>query len=457
MKKNDDLILTVTALTGAGTGIARQDGMAVFIDGAAKGDTVLTHIIKVKSNYAIGKLTEVISPSPDRVAVDCPVFSRCGGCAFRHIDYKAECAVKEQAVADAMHRIGGIQLTPNPILPAPKTTGYRNKAQYPITAGEHGLTYGFFARHSHRVIESRACALQPPIFDAIMQVIMDWANQNGITAYDERTKTGLLRHVLLRRGETTGEIMVVPVINGQHLPHADRLEAALTALLGDSLCSLQYNINTADTNVILGERTVLISGAPAIRDTICGVPVEIAPEAFYQVNRQAAEVLYQKAASYIENDDHVILDLFCGIGAIGLSLLSVCGKEGRTLYGVEIVPQAVENAKQNATAGGFANCTFFADDATGAAARLKANGVAPDLVVVDPPRKGCDTELLETIATGFAPKKLIYISCDPATLARDCALLSKLGYSVSEYTPVDLFPGTAHVETVALLVRNTSI
>lgn len=453
MKKNDDLILTITALTGAGTGIARQDGMAVFVDGAAVGDTVLTHIIKVKSNYAIGKLTAIITPSPDRVEVDCPAFSRCGGCAFRHIRYEAELAVKQQAVTDAMRRIGGIDLAPRPILAAPETAGYRNKAQYPITVGGEGLTYGFFARHSHRVIESRACALQPLVFDDIMQAVIGWANQNGISAYDEKTGTGLLRHVLLRRGETTGEIMVVPVINGKHLPNAARLEEALRALLGDALCSLQYNINTADTNVILGEQTVLLAGRPYIRDTICGVPVQISPESFYQVNRRAAEVLYQKAASYIESDDRVLLDLFCGIGAIGLSLLSVCGAEGRTLYGVEIVAAAVENAKQNAVDSGFTNCTFFADDATGAAAKLKADGIAPDVVVVDPPRKGCDAALLDTIATGFAPKKLIYISCDPATLARDSGLLATLGYSLVEYTPVDLFPGTAHVECVACFTQ----
>ncbi len=456
MKKNDDITLSITAQTITGAGIARHDGLAVFVDGTAVGDTINVHIIKVKSNYAIGKLTEVINPSIDRISVDCSCFARCGGCAFRHIGYEAELRAKEQSVADAMKRIGGIDLPPCPIIPAPKTNGYRNKAQYPVCLGENGISYGFYARHSHRVIESSSCALQPPEFDAIMQVIVNWANENNISAYNEVTGKGLLRHVLLRKGETSGEIMVVPVINGQTLPYAQKLKDALKELLGSSLACFGYNCNTADTNVILGEKTILVYGSATIKDTICGVEVEIAPESFYQVNREAAEVLYSKAATYIEENDRVILDLFCGIGSIGLSLLSVCGEKERSLYGVEIVPQAVENAKQNAAKMGYKNCTFFADDATGAAKKLNSKGIRPDVVVVDPPRKGCDAELLNTIANGFAPNKLIYISCDPATLARDSAILKTLGYELKEYTPVDLFPRTAHVETVALFVQTVS-
>ncbi len=453
MRKNDEVVVEITALTGGGSGIGRVDNLAVFVDQTAVGDVVKVHIIKVKKGYAIGKVCEMITPSSSRQEVDCHVFSKCGGCVFRHITYETECAVKEQAVADAIQRIGGIAKAPAALIKSPNIFGYRNKAQYPIAMGKEGISYGFYARHSHRVVESCRCALQPPIFDTVMQTVKRWADTYGITAYDETTGRGLLRHLLLRLGETTDEVMVVPVINGKELPNAIELIAALQAVLGNRLCSLQVNINQRDTNVILGEKNILLFGRETIRDTICGVSVEISPHSFYQVNRAAAEVLYQKASSYIDNNDRVLLDLFCGIGTIGLSLLSLCGNEGRKLYGVEVVEQAVKNAEQNAKSGGFSDCHFMVGDATKVASQWKKEGIRPDVIVVDPPRKGCDADLLTTITKGFFPKKLIYISCDPATLARDSKQLVAEGYKLQEYTPVDLFPGTAHVETVALFVR----
>lgn len=456
MKKNDDIILEITAITGGGVGIGKADGMVVFVDQTAVGDTVKVHIIKVKKNYAIGKIMDIITPSADRGLIDCPAFSKCGGCAFRHINYKAELEVKYKAVKDAMQRIGGISIAPREIIPSPERTSYRNKAQYPITMSNNGIAYGFFAKHSHRVIESENCCLQPKVFDDIMQTVKLWADKYGITVYDEGSGTGLLRHVLLRLGETTEEIMVVPVINGDTLPFANELTELLKAKLGQRLCSLQFNINKDDTNVILGEKTQLIYGNEYIRDTICGVTVKISPKSFYQVNRKAAEVLYSKAASYIEKNDQVIIDLFCGIGSIGLSLLSICGKENRSLYGVEIVDAAVQNAKQNAIDGGFENVEFICDDATGAAERLNNRGIKPNVAIVDPPRKGCDERLLNTICFGFAPNKLIYISCDPSTLARDSKILSENRYILKEYSPIDLFPGTAHVETIALFLKATN-
>ncbi len=454
MKKNDDIILDITALSGQGVGIGRYNGMAVFVDQTAVGDTVKAHIIKVKSKYSVGKLLEIICASESRKEVDCPAFSRCGGCSFRHIKYEDELQIKKQGVSDAMKRIGSIDMLPLEITPSPIVTGYRNKAQYPIGMDENGIFYGFYAKHSHRVIGSECCLLQPPIFEKAMQAVKLWADQNKLTAYNEVSKKGLLRHILLRYGEKTGELMVVAVINAESLPFAESLTEILKQSLGENLASLQYNINKADTNVILGEKTVPIYGKDYINDEICGVNVKISAASFYQVNRTAAEVLYKKAAAYIESDDKIIMDLFCGIGTIGLSVLNLCGREGRTLIGVEIVPSAIENAKQNALDGGFENTEFILGDATEAAEQLSKRNITPDVIIVDPPRKGCDEKLLKIIADDFAPKKLIYISCDPATLARDCKILSENGYNVQEYSPVDLFPSTAHVETVALFLRD---
>lgn len=453
MKKNDQIILEITALSSLGAGIGKYNGFAVFVDQTAVGDRVKAHIIKVKKSFAVGKLLEVITPSPHRKEVDCEAFRQCGGCSFRHITYQNELEVKERSVRDAIERIGGIDLKPLPVTPSPALAHYRNKAQYPFSNTETGLCYGFYARHSHRVVKNFGCLLQPEVFERAMRGIKIWADKFGLVAYNEQTGKGLLRHALLRLGETSGEVMVVLVINDDTLPFADELTKTLKEHIGDALYSLEYNINKKDTNVILGDKTVLIYGKPYINDEICGVKVQISAESFYQVNRSAAEVLYKKAAAYIEKGDSVIIDLFCGIGTIGLSVLNLCGAENRRLFGVEIVPEAIENAKQNAQRLGTENCEFILGDATKAANGLKMRGVKPDVVIVDPPRKGCDASLLEIIANDFAPKKIIYISCDPATLARDAKLLKELGYNLKEYSPVDLFPATAHVETVALLVR----
>ena len=323
----------------------------------------------------MGKLLEVIIPSKSRKEVDCPAFSRCGGCAFRHIKYEDELEIKMQGVKDAMQRIGKVDLPPLDITPSPNFSAYRNKAQYPTSMDENGIFYGFYAKHSHRVVKSESCLLQPPIFEKAMQSIKIWADKNSLTAYDETTGKGLLRHILLRFGEKTGELMVVAVINGDSLPYAYSLTEILKQNLGENLASLQYNVNKDDTNVILGEKTVLIYGKDYINDEICGVSFKISAASFYQVNRAAAEVLYKKAAAFIESDDKIIMDLFCGIGTIGLSVLNLCGRENRRLIGVEIVPSAIENAKQNAIDGGFENTEFILGDATEGAEQLRKRNI----------------------------------------------------------------------------------
>lgn len=452
MKKNNCVLVKITALTGTGSGVGRVNGMAVFVAGAAVGDELLAHIIKVKKNYAIGIIHQMVTPSKSRKPVDCPVFGRCGGCAYRHITYKAECAAKQQAVQDVMQRIGGVAQKPEPLVPAINTLHYRNKAQYPVANGPNGIYFGFYAGHTHRVVPQNSCCLQPEIFGVALQAVKQWADTFGLTAYDEQTGAGLLRHVLLRFAETSGQLMVVPVINGNSLPFAGQLVEQLQAAVGSALKTVCYNVNREKTNVVLGAQCRTVYGNGFITDEICGVRVRISPQSFYQVNREMAAVLYQKAAGFIAPQDRSILDLFCGTGTVGLSVLRCTGDVTKTLTGVEIVPQAVQDAEENARLAGV-KAKFICGDAGTAAARLLGEGVLPDVVIVDPPRKGCEPKLLQTIAAGFSPKKLIYISCDPATLARDVKLLRELSYELLSYTPVDLFPGTAHVETVCLLSK----
>lgn len=450
MKKNEDIIINITSAS-SGFGIGKFNGMTVFVDNAAVGDELEVHVIKVKKNYCVAKIKNIIKPSSARTDIDCPVYLSCGGCSFRHIKYNEELKIKAESVESAVNRIGKINLKPNPIIPSPLEMHYRNKAQYPVANSQNGLVYGFYAKHSHRVIPNSDCMLQPEVFKSAMHAVKQWADENSITAYDTQTKTGILRHVLLRYAEKTQQLMVVPVIAQKVLPKSKELIDCLRQNLGSCLKSVSCNINTKDTNVILGKTCKLIYGSEYITDEICGIKLNISPLSFYQVNRSAAEILYTAAAKYISHDDHVILDLFCGIGSIGLSVIHSLNSSEHKLYGVEIVPEAVQNAKLNALQNNINNAEFFCADASLAARELfNNNNIRPDVVIVDPPRKGCDRQLLLTIAEDFAPKKLIYISCDPATLARDLKILSEYGYILNEYTPVDLFPSTSHVETIAV-------
>lgn len=444
MKKNDEIILEIDGYTSEGSGVGHIDGMAVFVPLTAVGDTVRVKILKIKKTYCYGKAIEILTASADRITPDCPVFSRCGGCVYRHISYEAEKKIKSDKVYNAIKRIGGIDLAPNEIIGAKNENGYRNKAQYPIS--ENG-NVGFYGTHSHRVIECENCLLQPEIFENICRVITDFLKENNISIYNEDVHTGLVRHIYLRNAAKTGEIMVVLVINGDTLPLADTLVQKLKELLGEKLKSVQLNINKKDTNVILGDKCITLWGDTYITDILCDVKVRISPLSFYQVNRDMAEALYKKAAEYADCADKTVLDLYCGAGTIGLSM----AKTAKKIIGVEIIPDAVHDAKINAKENGIDNAEFICGDAAAAALKLAERGEKPDVVIVDPPRKGCEEALLNTIANDFSPEKIVYVSCDPSTLARDIAILSKLGYTLQEYTPVDLFPRTSHVETVALL------
>lgn len=455
LTKNQVIPLTITAISAEGSGIGRytalgeERGMAVFVPFTAVGDTITCRILKVQKNLAYGKLETIVEPSPDRLRkVDCPAFGKCGGCVYRHVSYEAELRYKWQRVADAVQRIGGLSLVPNAIVPCEHPDRYRNKAQYPVAPGKHRPIVGLYAARSHRVIEQRDCLLQPEVFEAAVKAVMTWAMNYHVPIYDETDGSGLLRHLYIREGEQSGERMVCLVCTSGKLPHTDSLVTALKDAV-PGLCSVMVNLNAEDTNVVLGKTGYPLYGKPFITDTLCGLTFRLSPLSFYQVNRAQAERLYGLAAEAAAlTGKETLLDLYCGTGTIGLSMAH-CVRE---LVGVEVVPQAVEDAERNAMENGITNARFMAADAAEAARRLAREEWHPDVVVLDPPRKGCDEALVDTVAE-MAPDRVVYVSCDPATLARDLKRFAERGYITRSVTPVDMFPRTAHVETVALLRR----
>ena len=449
-KKNERLELEITGVTAEGFGVGRCQGQAVFVPLAAPGDRAEVKILKPLKNFAYGKLERLLSPSPHRVEPDCPVFEKCGGCCFRHIGYQAELELKERRVLDALTRIGGLSAPQlEPILPAKSRCGYRNKALLPLGTGSEGqLQMGFYAPNSHRIVDCSACRLQPPEFTAAMDAFRDWAQRYGDPIYDEASHSGKMRRLYLRKAESTGEILVCVVVNGNGLRHEKELLEAMKAAL-PGLASLQINSLRERTNVALGKRCRVIYGKESIEDRLCGLTFQISPLSFYQVNRSQAQVLYEKAAEYAAlTGEETLLDLYCGTGTIGLSL----AHKAKKLLGVEIVPEAVENAWENARANGITNAEFLCADASQAAALLSQRGEKPQVVILDPPRKGCGSGLVETVAA-FDPQRIVYVSCDPATLARDIKAFAPLGYQLRKACPVDMFPATAHVEVVCLLSK----
>ena len=447
MLKNDEFILEITDVTTDGSGIGKLDGMAVFVPLTAVGDVVRVKALKVKKTYAFGKAVEIITPSKDRIENDCPYFNRCGGCVFRHISYDAELRLKTDKVREALKRIGGVDLPPQPIMFSGDLR-YRNKAQYPLS--EDGKV-GFYAFHSHRIIPCDDCLLQPEIFAKISEAVTEFVKEFNISIYNEEKHTGLLRHLYIRKGQITEEIMVTFVINGDSLPKYDIIIHRLKEICGEKLKSVVLNINKENTNVILGNKCKTLYGRDYITDILARVKVRLSALSFYQVNNVMASRLYEKAAEYAKPEGKNIVDLYCGTGAIGLSM----AKRAKSVIGVEIIPEAVKDAEFNAKENGIENARFICGDAKYAAEQLKKESIKPDTVIVDPPRKGCDSEVIKIIANDFCPQSVVYISCDPATLARDVKIFKDLGYGLLEYTPADLFPRTAHVETVALLGRES--
>lgn len=449
LEKNEKIPLTITAVTMEGSGVGHYDGLAVFVPNTVTGDEITAHIVKVKSNCAFARLDELLTASTDRIEPDCPVFSQCGGCAFRHISYAAELKIKQAHVKDALKRIGRIDIEPEPIIGAANPDRYRNKAQYPVEKAGEKLKIGFYAPRSHRVIDCRACLLQPAAFDGILEVFDRWILKYNIPVYNEEKHTGLLRHIYIRQAQKTGEIMVCAVVNGRELPNILELIDALIAK-EPNIKSIVLNKNKADTNVILGEKCKTLWGQDTIADEFCGLKFQISPLSFYQVNPAAAAILYNKAADFAAlTGEETVLNLYCGAGSIGLTLAD----KAKEMIGVEIVPRAVVDAKINAQLNGIKNARFICGDAFEAAQILEQEGTKADVIILDPPRKGCSADLLATIAK-MEPERIVYVSCDPATLARDCAVLGEAGYKVQRVAPVDMFARTGHVESVVLLARN---
>ncbi|HJB61496.1 MAG TPA: 23S rRNA (uracil(1939)-C(5))-methyltransferase RlmD [Candidatus Ruminococcus gallistercoris] len=450
IRKNDIFEADITAMTAEGSGICRAEGMAVFVPGTAVGDRCAVRIVKVLRKYAFGRLEKLLAPSPDRIAPDCPVAAQCGGCVYRHIRYEAELRIKTQRVRDALERIGGLQdFQMEPILAAPDRCRYRNKCQLPIGLSKDGaLQLGFYAVNSHRIVNTESCLLQPEAFDRAAAAFRRWYAVSGESVYDEASHSGVLRHLYMRRGEMSGEMMVCVVANGAAL-HEEALLVEMLREAVPEITGVLLNINREKTNVVLGKTCRTLWGKDTITDTLCGLAFEIAPHAFYQVNRTQAERLYGKAAEYAGlTGAETLLDLYCGTGTIGLSM----AKNAKKLIGAEIVPAAVENARRNAERNAIQNAEFLCADAAEAARILFERGEKPDVIVINPPRKGCDSALIATIAA-MRPKRVVYVSCDPATLARDLKLFGESGYKTETVTPADMFPGTAHVETVVLLSK----
>ncbi len=453
LTKNQLVELTVTGVTGEGSGVARYvgddcpaPGLVVFIPFTAVGDRILCRIVKVQKNHAFGRVEQLLEPSPDRQAdTGCSVYGKCGGCAWRHVTYEAECRYKWEWVRDTLRRVGGLDIAPLPLVGAENPDRYRNKAQFPVGAGGQ---MGFYAPRSHRLVPCTDCPLHPAGFGAVLDAVTVWMTENGVTAYDETTRQGLVRHLYLRQGAVTRQLMVCLVCTGGKLPAVPSLIEKVRAAAPD-VTGLCVNVNGKDTNVILGDRTFTLWGADAIEDELCGLRFRLSPHSFYQVNHAQTQRLYALAAEAAGlTGGEVLLDMYCGTGTIGLSM----AHRARQVIGVEVVPQAVEDARRNAAENGIANAQFLCADAAQAADKLAAEGVRPDAVVLDPPRKGCDEALIATVAA-MAPERVVYVSCDPATLARDLARFKAQGYVTRQVQPVDMFPRTAHCENVALLQK----
>lgn len=447
LKKNDVIKLNITSMTAQGSGVGKtDDGVVVFVPVSAVGDELEVKILKTKKTYAYGKIERIITPSESRIEPDCPNFSKCGGCVYRHIDYNSEKEIKYSRVKDAVERIGGFKnIKINPVVGNDKTDRYRNKAQLPSGNCSDGIELGFFANHSHRIVACEDCLLQPEFFSKIMDITRNFMRFTEQSAYDEKTRKGKLRHLYIRYAEMTDELMICYVINGNGLKREDVLVAALKKEF-KSLKSVVFNSNKENTNVILGDKNRVAYGSDYITDVLCGKRFKLSPMSFYQVNRTQAEKLYEVARNYAAPYGKLLLDLYCGTGTIGLSMAEKFDR----LIGVEIVEDAVKDARKNAETNGVKNAEFICSDASSAADKLRKNGLKPDVVVLDPPRKGCGEELVYTVAE-MKPERVVYVSCDPETLARDLKYFDELGYKTREITPVDLFSRTAHIESVALL------
>lgn len=445
IKKNDEIKLNIEGMTSEGSAVGHYDGLAVFVRGAVPGDEIIAHIIKKTKNYAVAIIKDILRYSGSRIKSDCPVSDKCGGCSFRNMTYDEELKYKRERVISALSRIGHIDAPVAQIIGADTIYHYRNKAQFPVSISDGELTAGFYAYKSHRIIPCSSCKLQSPEFAHCLEAFSNWVSKANVTSYDEQTGRGILRHIYLRKAVGTGEIMACAVVNADSIPKKELLIEELCKI--DGMTSICININKNQSNVILGRETKILWGSETITDILCEKRFIISPSSFYQVNHNQCEKLYKKTAEYANlSGNETIVDLYCGTGTIGLTMAD----KAKKLFGIEIVPQAIENAKANAKANGIDHAEFFCGDAFAAAKELERQSIRPDVVILDPPRKGCQKELFNVIEK-MSPDRIVYISCDSATLARDLAVLKEKNYITQEVTPIDMFPRTPHVECAALI------
>ena len=444
LEKNRIYRACIQGYSSEGLGIARIDGQVMFVHGAIRGEVCDVLVMKVLKNAAFGKIAALAEPSPARRQPDCPYYGRCGGCDFRHMSYEEELWAKRARVQDALTRIGGAEVTVEEILGAEQPLHYRNKSIYPISpAGE----VGFYRARSHQVVHVEHCLIQKPEADALAQALRDYIARFRVAPYDEATGRGLLRHLYVRTS-CTGESLVCLLVNGQRLPHEEELVAMLRAA-APKTCGVVLGENTRRGNAILGDRYRTLWGRDYLTDTLCGLELRLSVPSFYQVNHDQAQRLYEKALEYAGlTGRELAVDLYCGAGTITLTMAD----RAKKVIGAEIVSAAVENARENAAANGIENAEFFCGDAGDIASKLAAEKLHPDVICVDPPRKGLAPEVIDAMAR-MGPQRIVYVSCDPATLGRDIKLLAQKGYRLTRATAVDLFPGTAHVEAIVSLQR----
>jgi len=444
LAKNQEHTVTIEGYGEGGMGVARIDGRVVFVHGALRGEKCRVLILKTLKSVAFAKVLEVIEPSSERITPDCPYFPRCGGCTYRHIRYEEELRLKKQRVQDNLSRIGGSDVTVEEILGARDTLRYRNKAQYPVS--KDGAV-GFYRARTHEVIECEHCLLVKPEADAAAEALREYMQSCRVAGYDEKTGRGLVRHLYVR-SNAAGESLVCVLVNGDKLPKEDRL----VTLLRDACpkCTgIVLGTNTKKGNVILGDRYRTLWGSDRLEDTLCGKTFRLSVPSFYQVNRVQAERLYAKAIEFASlTGQETVLDLYCGAGTITLAL----SDHAKKVLGAEIVPEAIGDARENAARNGVKNAEFFCGDASDVAKKLARENLRPDVITVDPPRKGLAADVVESIAE-MQPGRVVYVSCDSATMARDVKRLADLGYTAQRACAVDMFPRADHIETVCLLSK----
>ena len=444
LQKNQTVQAVIEGYSSEGLGIARVNGQVVFVHRAIRGEDCDILIMKVLRHAAFGKVTAIHTPSGHRQEPDCPYYGRCGGCDFRHMDYAEELSTKRQRVQDALSRIGGSAVAVEEILGAADTAHYRNKSQYPIAPNG---TVGFYRARSHEVIGVEQCLIQRPEADAAAQAVRQYIRQFRVPCYDEKTGRGLLRHLYVRTNGA-GESLICLLGSGERAPHEPELVALLRQAVPNAV-GVVWGVNRKKGNVILGDSYRTLWGEDTLRDTLWGLTFRLSVPSFYQVNRAQAEVLYRKAVEFAAlTGEETVLDLYCGAGTITLCMARHC----KQAIGAEIVPEAIDDAWQNAKANGVDNVEFFCSDAKETAAELAHRGLRPDVICVDPPRKGLAPEVVDA-AAAMSPRRIVYVSCDPATLSRDVKRFAEHGYTAVRAAAVDLFPRTAHVESVVLLER----